>query len=790
MPSSAQAPTKTSKPTPADADSGPPAQKPGMQPKNEDQEELVGSSPQTGLIPQSEEDQQLKNELEMLVERLKVLHSLEFRIYSKESNSALYKPALEQLKTYIRTSTSSMTAVPKPLKFLRPHYADMIGLYESWPDSANKHALADVLSVLGMTFTENGKRQSLKYRLLGGNEDPTLWGHEYVRHLAAEIAQEHTARMEKEEGIDDLMSLVLILVPFFLGHNAEHDAVDLLLELESIDRIVEFVDKNTFERVCLYMVGYYHDIDKAELTTSCVSLLAPPDDVQFLRTAHEIYRRHGRIAQALSLAIRLDDLDLIHADFESTTDRTLKRQLAFMLSRQQIWIESEDEELSDCLRNTKLHKYFHKLADELNIQEPKLPEDIYKSHLENTRPSLGAANIDSAKQNLAATFVNAFVNAGFGKDKLILVEDEKSPWIFKNKNADQMSAAGSIGLLHLWNPDEGLQAAEKYQYSSEDHIKGGSALAMGISLMGVRDENDPGLAILGEWLEAPNMHVKTGAIAGLGFAYAGSQRQEVLDLLLPIVGDSAYTMQLSGFAALALGQVFVGSCNDEISSTILQTLMEREEKALKDKYGRFMSLGLALLFLGKQDAADVTIETLKAVEHPIARQSEVLVDISSYAGTGNVLKIQSLLHLCNAHIDGEDDHKDDLFQGFAVLGIAMIAMGEEVGAEMALRQFSHLMHYGEPVIRKAVPLALGLISASNPQIKIIDTLSRLSHDSDIEVAINAIFAMGMIGAGTNNARLAQLLRQLASYYSREANALFMVRIAQVNCFIEPPVDSE
>merc|ERR1712217_424687 len=35
-----------------------------------------------------------------------------------------------------------------------------------------------------------------------------------------------------------------------------------------------------------------------------------------------------------------------------------------------------------------------------------------------------------------------------------------------------------------------------------------------------------------------------------------------------------------------------------------------------------------------------------------------------------------------------------------------------------------------------------------------------------------------IGAGTNNARLAGLLRQLAAYYAKDSDALFMVRIAQ------------
>ena len=75
-------------------------------------------------------------------------------------------------------------------------------------------------------------------------------------------------------------------------------------------------------------------------------------------------------------------------------------------------------------------------------------------------------------------------------------------------------------------------------------------------------------------------------------------------------------------------------------------------------------------------------------------------------------------------------------------------------------------------------MALALISASNPQVNLLDTLGKYSHDSDVEVAQSAIFAMGIIGAGTNNARLAQMLRQLASYYHKELNCLFVVRIAQ------------
>lgn len=59
------------------------------------------------------------------------------------------------------------------------------------------------------------------------------------------------------------------------------------------------------------------------------------------------------------------------------------------------------------------------------------------------------------------------------------------------------------------------------------------------------------------------------------------------------------------------------------------------------------------------------------------------------------------------------------------------------------------LRYGEPTIRRAVPLALAMLSVSNPKLNILDTLSKFSHDSDAEVAHNSIFAMGMVGAGNS-----------------------------------------
>merc|ERR1719150_793523 len=97
---------------------------------------------------------------------------------------------------------------------------------------------------------------------------------------------------------------------------------------------------------------------------------------------------------------------------------------------------------------------------------------------------------------------------------------------------------------------------------------------------------------------------------------------------------------------------------------------------------------------------------------------------------------------------------------------------------MSLRMYNHLIQYGSIRVKRAVPLALAMMSVSNPLLEISDVLSKLSHDHDEYVSKNAIFALGIIGAGTNNARIARMLRQLTQYYQKEANHLYIIRIAQ------------
>lgn len=818
----------------------------------------------------SEEDQKLKDDLELLVETI------------KGTDVKLYKGALEQLKDSIKNSTSSMTAVPKPLKFLRPSYPELKEVYELWTDESLQSLLADILSVLGMTYSDEGKYDSLKYRLLSNEKEIESWGHEYMRHLALEIGEVYNRQVEKEAdesspepdadfNQEELVSLSLEIVPYFLKHNGEADAVDLLLEIESIEKLPQFVDDAIYHRVCQYMVA-------------CVPLLAHPDDISFLQTAFSIYLSHNELTEALYLAIRIGDESLVRSVFDATADPVMHKQLAYILSAQRSAFQQAD--VQDIIGHVELSEHFRYLAKELNLQQPKVPEDIYKSHLESSKASFNKTSMSSAQQNLAEFMVNGWLNLGYCSDNIY---SKDSNCVYKTKGDGMTSAVASIGSIYQWNLD-GLQELDKYLVTEDIEVKAGALLGIGISTCGVHDGDvEPALLLLQEYVTNPNTKLSTAAIIGLGIAFAGSNNDELLGTLVPVAADTSLPIEVCSMACLSLAHAFVGTCNGDITTTIMDNLLERTPEELKTHYTNFFALALGILYMGQGEQVEDVLDTISAIENPITSAIEVLVTACAYTGTGDVLMIQDLLHRLTPKKDSKDDEDDEgdedddedidaempgvlpteiqnglglglqdlqnaaapggptaattvgneteeapapgaiedvVMKGteeegegegetddkakkddkedkdedssehheeedkksdknskaaelaFAVLGIAMIAMGEEIGKEMSLRHFGHLMHYGSDEIRRSVPLAMGLISVSDPQMKVFDTLSRFSHDADLSVSMSSIFSMGLCGAGTNNARLAQLLRQLASYYSKESDALFMTRLSQ------------
>ena len=79
--------------------------------------------------------------------------------------------------------------------------------------------------------------------------------------------------------------------------------------------------------------------------------------------------------------------------------------------------------------------------------------------------------------------------------------------------------------------------------------------------------------------------------------------------------------------SLPSGMVAIASSHGDVTSTILQTMMDKSESELKDTHCKFLALGLALTYLGKQEEAALTIEALKVVGDPLGKMAATLVEV-------------------------------------------------------------------------------------------------------------------------------------------------------------------
>ncbi|CAL5342328.1 unnamed protein product [Camellia sinensis] len=229
----------------------------------------------------------------------------------------------------------------------------------------------------------------------------------------------------------------------------------------------------------------------------------------------------------------------------------------------------------------------------------------------------------------------------------------------------------------LWDVDSGLAQIDKYLHSDDKNVIASASLAVGILTCGVEHECD----------------------------LIRSKFSRVLE-------DKKMPLDVIVFTAISLGLVYVGSCDEDISQTIISALKHQNLSKLGQPLTCLLPLGLDLLYLGKQKSVEGTAEISKTLNTKIRTHCDMILFSCAYAGIGDVLKVQYLLGQCAQHLKRGETH-----QGPTVLRIAMVAMAEELGLEMA------------------VPLALGLLYISNPKVNVKDTLSRLSHDTDIEVAM-------------------------------------------------------
>jgi 26S proteasome regulatory subunit N1 len=258
----------------------------------------------------------------------------------------------------------------------------------------------------------------------------------------------------------------------------------LLIEVRQLNKLVDtpVVDERNHERVCLYIIR-------------SAAFIADPEDLDVLfKTAYSIYKNQKKYTDALRVALKLDNMEYVAELFSDSVGAPdiQKTQMAHILGRaHSSFTIEENEQLNEIIGNCGLSERYLAVIADLDLATPKTPEDIFKTNVTaavgRARAGAVGAGVDSARANLASTFVNAFVNAGYCSDKLLIGGDAEADggggWLFKNKGHGMMSAAASTGMLMMWNVEEGLNQIDKYFHNGDDFVQAGACLGTYLDIL-------------------------------------------------------------------------------------------------------------------------------------------------------------------------------------------------------------------------------------------------------------------------------------------------------------------
>ncbi|KAF5176466.1 26S proteasome non-ATPase regulatory subunit 2-like protein, partial [Thalictrum thalictroides] len=153
------------------------------------------------------------------------------------------------------------------------------------------------------------------------------------------------------------------------------------MKVEDLDLLTKHVDATNYKSTCLYL-------------TSSASYLPGPDDKLVLDIAHAIYLKFKEYPSALSVALSLDMLQHVKEVFTLCDDMLQKKQFCYILGRhdmaneincvdfvlgEDMVVDDDEREVMQVLiNNAKLSEGYLNLARDIEVMEPKSPEDIYK----------------------------------------------------------------------------------------------------------------------------------------------------------------------------------------------------------------------------------------------------------------------------------------------------------------------------------------------------------------------------------------------------------------------------
>lgn len=130
------------------------------------------------------------------------------------------------------------------------------------------------------------------------------WGHEYIRQLENEIVE--TWNDEKMANV--LMPLIKDIMDFNCHHHAEIQGCDLLMEIDQLNLLPQYITEETYERMCLYL-------------TSCTKYVDVLEANKIMNLVAEQYMKFDIYSRALIIALQSCNKELVKNIFKSCKDK-------------------------------------------------------------------------------------------------------------------------------------------------------------------------------------------------------------------------------------------------------------------------------------------------------------------------------------------------------------------------------------------------------------------------------------------------------------------------------------
>ncbi|KAF7684778.1 26S proteasome regulatory subunit RPN1 [Astathelohania contejeani] len=657
-----------------------------------------------------------------------------------DPNTDIQKAAIDALFDIVRSNTCSATSSNTLSLHVLDKHKRVLEEQINRIDNKHKKYYADILSAI---FVIADTYKTLHYRMQGGIIPLETWGHQYAKRLAGSIVDLGT-----QFSTEEINKISDECVTFLFAHNSECDAIDFLYEIKRLEKVLHFVEEDNYERIILYL----NELGRYEKCLNKKSLEDPSNIDELIISIHKTMNNLPLLIINLLKNRRVEDA--IQATINS--EEPIKSQLCYILARCGVFFNaSGDSRLENILKNHHIKENFKYLIDDLQIAQPRDLDSFIE-------PS-PKKDLKEIKHFVPLAIANSFVHMGFGIGALPMPENGFD-------KPEIISILASMGVINSWNSDRALEDLDDFLFSN-GIIRAGAGLGLALATTKIVDENEISLAILSDEEEGtfPSAHARIASLLGIEAIYCGSQKEDLKEKLRPLVFSESD--EISAFACYVLGSIFIGSGDDDITGLLLQAFIEKSAIYSEENTNPFFSfyiLGLGFLYY-KRNCKDI-LEKIDAIESNFKGELILLLKAMRYAGTGNTNIIEELL---TESFDNDTTNNTNI----GLLSVALVALGDELSTKMITRLIRSSGMLNLPKLKSAIPLCLALLYPSTPEVEVIDDLVKLLNSGDTDVVLNTIIALGLVGAGTNNTRIIDILNHQYSYHSKSFRLVSALRIS-------------